>query len=347
MANSTEDPARREELLTYVFVGGGYAGLEALAELQDFAADAMEPLSARPAARDALDPGRGARTACCPRSTPSSPTTPSRELRGRGIEIRLGTTLEEVDRRRAPRSRPGRPSPPGPSSGPPACRRTRASRTSRSPLDERGRVKVDDHLRVEGLQGVWALGDCAAVPDPRGGCARRPRSTRSARRRLAARQHRRRPRRRAAAAIQLREPHGLRQPRPLQGGRPDRPAARFSGFLGLVDGADLPPEPDPGHLPQGARGARLDRRACPSRATSPRSARSGTRARCAARLRARAAATARSALTAEADSSPAAERTGSSCLHALLVEQQVAPQVPLAGGQLERARRPVVSGPTS
>ncbi|HEX3562276.1 MAG TPA: FAD-dependent oxidoreductase, partial [Solirubrobacterales bacterium] len=41
-ANATEDPARRERLLTYVFIGGGYAGLEALAELQDFAADAME-----------------------------------------------------------------------------------------------------------------------------------------------------------------------------------------------------------------------------------------------------------------------------------------------------------------
>src|ERR671931_2813629 len=28
-ANASEDPARRDELLTYVFVGGGYAGLEA------------------------------------------------------------------------------------------------------------------------------------------------------------------------------------------------------------------------------------------------------------------------------------------------------------------------------
>src|SRR5690242_10049230 len=41
-ANATEDPARREQLLTYVFVGGGYAGLEALAELQDFAAAAID-----------------------------------------------------------------------------------------------------------------------------------------------------------------------------------------------------------------------------------------------------------------------------------------------------------------
>ncbi len=41
-ANDSEDPARRQELLTYMFVGGGYAGLEALAELQDFAVDAIE-----------------------------------------------------------------------------------------------------------------------------------------------------------------------------------------------------------------------------------------------------------------------------------------------------------------
>ena len=70
-ANATEDPARREELLTYVFVGGGYAGLEALAELQDFAADAIQRLPARPAAGDALDPRRGRATASCPRSTPT------------------------------------------------------------------------------------------------------------------------------------------------------------------------------------------------------------------------------------------------------------------------------------
>src|SRR5688572_22662041 len=41
-ANATDDARRRAELLTYVFVGAGYAGLEALAELQDFAVDAIE-----------------------------------------------------------------------------------------------------------------------------------------------------------------------------------------------------------------------------------------------------------------------------------------------------------------
>jgi NADH dehydrogenase len=33
------------------------------------------------------------------------------------------------------------------------------------PLDDRGRVVVDDDLRVEGLPGAWAAGDIAAVPD--------------------------------------------------------------------------------------------------------------------------------------------------------------------------------------
>ena len=33
------------------------------------------------------------------------------------------------------------------------------------PFDERGRVEVDETLRVVGVPGVWALGDCAAVPN--------------------------------------------------------------------------------------------------------------------------------------------------------------------------------------
>jgi NADH:ubiquinone reductase (H+-translocating) len=41
-AESVEDEAARRALLTYVFVGAGYAGLEGLAELQDFAADVVD-----------------------------------------------------------------------------------------------------------------------------------------------------------------------------------------------------------------------------------------------------------------------------------------------------------------
>src|ERR687892_1575331 len=94
-ANATEDPRRREELLTYVFVGGGYAGLEALAELQDFAADAMEVY---PRAR--LHGMRWVLVEASDRVLPEIDSQLAdyalRELRGRGIDIRLGTTLDEV-----------------------------------------------------------------------------------------------------------------------------------------------------------------------------------------------------------------------------------------------------------
>ena len=33
------------------------------------------------------------------------------------------------------------------------------------PLDERGRLRADEFLRVQGVEGAWTAGDCAAVPD--------------------------------------------------------------------------------------------------------------------------------------------------------------------------------------
>ena len=166
-ANATEDPARREKLLTYVFVGGGYAGLEALAELQDFAADAMESY---PRAR--LYGMRWVLVEASNRVLPEIDLRLAeyalRELRGRGIDIRLETTLEEVSADSARLS-----------NGEVLSTETVVWTAGVAPqpilkelslpLDERGRVPVDRFLRVEGLDSVWAIGDCAAAPDPRGG----------------------------------------------------------------------------------------------------------------------------------------------------------------------------------
>jgi NADH:ubiquinone reductase (H+-translocating) len=166
-ANASEDPARRDELLTYVFVGGGYAGLEALAELQDFAADAMEsyPRARLHGMRWVLVE---ASDRVLPEIDPQLADYALRELRGRGIDIRLGTTLEEMTAHSATLS-----------TGETLATRTvvwTAGVTAHSslrrldvPLDERGRVPVDDHLRVRGMDSVWAIGDCAAVPNPDGG----------------------------------------------------------------------------------------------------------------------------------------------------------------------------------
>ena len=163
-ANATEDPSRRAALLTYVFVGGGYSGLEALAELQDFAADAIERY---PRARlhgmrwilvEALD-------RVLPEVDLDLAAYAVRELRGRGIDVRLGTRLEEARERSVALS-----------TGEQIATETLVWTAGVAPhpslaalglpLDERGRVEVDEFMAVRGLEGVWAAGDCAAVPDP-------------------------------------------------------------------------------------------------------------------------------------------------------------------------------------
>ncbi len=166
-ANATEDPARRDELLTYVFVGGGYAGLEALAELQDFAADAIESY---PRAR--LHGMRWVLVEATDRVLPEIDAQLAdyalRELRGRGIDIRLGTTLEEVSAESA-RLSTGETLPTRTVVWTAGVTPNPSLRRLGVPLDERGRVPVDEHLRVRGMDSVWAVGDCAAAPDPRGG----------------------------------------------------------------------------------------------------------------------------------------------------------------------------------
>jgi NADH dehydrogenase len=42
-------------------------------------------------------------------------------------------------------------------------------RTLGLPCDERGWILCETDLRVRGTSGVWAIGDCAVNPDPRGG----------------------------------------------------------------------------------------------------------------------------------------------------------------------------------
>ena len=166
-ANATEDPARRDELLTYVFVGGGYAGLEALAELQDFAADAIERY---PRAR--LHGMRWVLVEAADRVLPEIDAELAeyalRELRGRGIDVRLGTTLEEV-RADAARLTTGETLPTRTVVWTAGVAPHPSLRELSLPLDERGRVPVDERLRVQGMDAVWAIGDCASAPDPRGG----------------------------------------------------------------------------------------------------------------------------------------------------------------------------------
>jgi NADH dehydrogenase len=149
--------------LTFVFVGAGYAGVEALAELSDLVADALRWYPRLRGARQ-----RWILVDAAPKILPEIPTRlgdyAARELTRRGVEIRTSTTLESLTGDEATLS-----------DGERIATHTlvwtagvRAHPLLSElglPLDERGRVRVDSLLRVEGRERVWALGDGAAVPN--------------------------------------------------------------------------------------------------------------------------------------------------------------------------------------
>jgi NADH dehydrogenase len=163
-AETLEDPDERRGWLSYVFVGAGYAGLEGLAELQDFAADAIEsyPRCRTQGMRWILVE---ATDRVMPEISPELADFAVRQLRGRGIETRTGTTLDELTATTA-RLSDGEVVPTRTCVWTAGVRPHPAVEQLGLPLDDRGRIRVDATMRVEGRPNVWAIGDAAAVPDP-------------------------------------------------------------------------------------------------------------------------------------------------------------------------------------
>jgi len=163
-ADAAPNDADRRRELTFVFVGAGYAGVEALAELSDLVRDALRYYP--PGLRDA--PQRWVLVDAAPKILPEIPTRlgeyAARQLSDRGVEIHVGTTLESVDEQSATLSNGDRIA----TSTLVWTAGVRAHPYLSQlglPLDERGRVRTDGTLRVEGLEHVWALGDSARVPN--------------------------------------------------------------------------------------------------------------------------------------------------------------------------------------
>lgn len=157
-------PEAAEEL-GFVFVGAGYAGVEALAELNDFAHAALRfyPSLRRVQQRWVLvDAG--------PKILHEIPRRlgeyAARHLEGRGVEIHVATTLVSFDGREAVLA-DGTRIPARTLVWTAGVRANPLLAELGLPLDERGRVRVDETLRVVETEDVWALGDCAAVQNSR------------------------------------------------------------------------------------------------------------------------------------------------------------------------------------
>jgi NADH:ubiquinone reductase (H+-translocating) len=151
--------------LGFVFVGAGYAGVEALAELADLVHDALRWY---PRLRGV--PQRWVLVDAAPKILAEIPMRlgdyAARELTRRGVEIHVDTMLASFDGEEAVLSNGVRI---------PARTLVWTAGVKANPLlgalglplEERGRVTVDEHLRVVGREHVWALGDGAAVPNAR------------------------------------------------------------------------------------------------------------------------------------------------------------------------------------
>ncbi len=164
-ADAEQDEAARRAHLSFVFVGAGYAGVEALAELSDLVDDALRYY---PRLRDT--PPRWVIVDAAPKILPEIPSRlgeyAARELAQRGVEIYVGTMLESISREEAVLGN-GTRIPTRTLVWTAGVRANPLLREIGVPLDDRGRVEVDELLRVRGHEGVWALGDCARVPNTR------------------------------------------------------------------------------------------------------------------------------------------------------------------------------------
>jgi len=164
-ASAAVTVAHRDRELTFVFVGAGYAGVEALAELADLVRDTLRYY---PELRDARQ--QWVLVDVAPHILPEIPRKlgeyAAHELARRGVDIRVGTTLEAVEPHAAVLSDGSRllTSTVVWTAG---VRANPANERFGLPLDDRGRIVVDETLRVEGVPHVWALGDGARVPNQR------------------------------------------------------------------------------------------------------------------------------------------------------------------------------------
>jgi NADH dehydrogenase len=163
VAESTTDDDIRRRNLTYVVVGGGYAGVECLAELEDMARYAtryyrtVEPKDLHWVLIEAT--GR-----ILPEVGEDMGVYTVEQLRKRGIEVALETRLqsivgghavlsngEEFDTETLVWTAGVKPNPFVTHTG--------------LPLDDKGRLVGRATLQVEGYEDAWVAGDCGAIPD--------------------------------------------------------------------------------------------------------------------------------------------------------------------------------------
>jgi NADH:ubiquinone reductase (H+-translocating) len=156
------DPVARRWLTTFVVIGGGFSGVETAGVLTDFLRASLKyyPRIKRDDIRVVLLHGQNR---LLPELSASLGEFAGRKMRMHGLDVRLEARAARIDDR-AVTLASGEIIP----AGTVVCTigTMPNSLVTDSPLPkEKGRVKVDADMSVPGFEGVWAIGDCAAVPN--------------------------------------------------------------------------------------------------------------------------------------------------------------------------------------
>ncbi|HEV8590626.1 MAG TPA: NAD(P)/FAD-dependent oxidoreductase [Pyrinomonadaceae bacterium] len=159
-------PHVREPLLNFVVAGGGFAGVETIAGINDFLREALRfyPHLTEDMLRVVLVHGGDA---ILPELSPKLGKYAEKKLRKRGVEIHLNTLVSEATEREVVLS-----------NGMRFASNTViwTAGTAPNPLldtllceKDHGKICANQFMEVEGFDGVWAVGDCSAIVDPKSG----------------------------------------------------------------------------------------------------------------------------------------------------------------------------------
>ncbi len=168
VAATTVDAATRQRALTFVVIGGGYAGIEALAEMEDMARSALryyEELSDADMHWVLVE----ATNRILPEVGPKMGAYTVEQLRRRGMDIRLDTRLEScVDG--VVKLSDGDTFEADTIVWTAGVKASPMLERTDFPRDDKGRITCLPTLQVVGSDGTvvdsaWSAGDCAAVPD--------------------------------------------------------------------------------------------------------------------------------------------------------------------------------------
>lgn len=162
-AASTSDPVARRRALTFVFVGGGYAGVEALAELEDMAAYAiryypqLQPSDMRWVLVEAAN-------RILPEVSEDMGRYTVDRLSERRIDVLLNTRVKSVEGGHVVLD-DGQQFDAETLVWTAGVRPNSLTEHTDLPIDDRKRIVCTEFLTVEGVEDAWAAGDVARVPD--------------------------------------------------------------------------------------------------------------------------------------------------------------------------------------